>query len=196
MATASPAFLDLAARTNRELEAILRRGTAPSIDSLVGHEYRGFNRPAHTALLGIRKFTKGFFAVDDEAFGFNTLMKQNGLDGQWIGRGGAADSRRLGFFRVAPVLPVGREDIYPHAVLLDYAAGGNRAYDPSRLLRDYVVRVREDSDDLLLGKAYVALGAARLAAGFFLLERHRPLTSDPAVGLRVRGSVARRSRRR
>jgi hypothetical protein len=58
-------------------------------------------------------------------------------------------------------------------------------YDPSRLLRDYVVRVREDSDDLLLGKAFVALGPARLAAGFFLLERHGPLRSDPALEARV-----------
>jgi hypothetical protein len=58
------------------------------------------------------------------------------------------------------------------------AAGGNPACDPSRLLRDYVVRVREDSDDPLLGRAYVALGRARLVAGFFILERHRPLTSD------------------
>ena len=190
MATASPAFFDLAARSNRELEEILRHGTTPSIDALVGHEYRGFNRPARTALLGIRKFTKGFFEVEDEAFGFNTLMKQNGLDDQWIARGGAADPRRLGFFSVAPVRLGGRDDVYPRALLLDYAAGGNPVYDPSRLLRDYVVRVREDSDELLLGKAYVALGSARVAAGFFLLERHRPLTSDPALEQRVRGSIS------
>jgi hypothetical protein len=181
MAIASPAFLDLAAKSNRELEEILRRGTMPSVDALVGHEYRGFNRPARTALLGIRKFTKGFFEAEDEAIGFNMLMKQNGLDGQWIPRGGAANPRRLGFFSVAPVQPGGREDLYPRALLLDYAAGHNPVYDPSRLLRDYVVRVREDSDDLLLGKAYVALGAARVAAGFFVLERHRPLTSAPAL---------------
>jgi hypothetical protein len=185
MATASPAFLDLAARSNRELEAILRRGTTPSVDALVGNEYRGFNRPARTALLGIRKFTKGFFAVDDDAFGFNTLMKQNGLDGQWIARGDAAHPRRLGFFSVAPIRPGGRDDVYPRALLLDYAAGANPVYDPSRLLRDYVVRVREDSDDVLLGKAYLAVGPARLAAGFFLLERHRPLTSDAALEARV-----------
>jgi hypothetical protein len=185
MTSASPAFVELTATSNRELEEILRRGTTPSVDALVGYEYRGFNRPARTALLGIRKFTKGFFGVEGEAFGFNTLMKQNGLDAEWIARGDPGHPRRVGFFSVAPVRPGGRDDLYPHALLLNYAAGGNPVYDPSRLLRDYVVRVREDSDELLLGKAYLALGPTRPAAGFFLLERDRPVTSDRALEQRV-----------
>jgi hypothetical protein len=38
-------------------------------------------------------------------------------------------------------------------------------------LRDYLVRL---SDDLYLGKAYVALGPGRLPVSYFVLERHRP----------------------
>jgi hypothetical protein len=49
------------------------------------------------------------------------------------------------------------------AALLDYGQGGNPRYDISRILRDYVVRLRTGSDDLLLGKAYFAVAGTRLA---------------------------------
>ena len=70
--------------------------------------------------------------------------------------------------------PEARDNAYLHALLLDYGRG-NPWYDPSRQLRDYLVRCVPGSDDLLLGKAYMALGPWRIPATFFLLERHRPL---------------------
>ena len=42
------------------------------------------------------------------------------------------------------------------------------------MLRDYLVRVVPGSDDLILGKALLALGPARVASNYFVLERHRP----------------------
>src|SRR5215210_6661853 len=149
MATASRAFRDLAAASGRELEAVLRRGYTPAVDALLGYEYRGFNHPRRTALLGIRKFIKGFFAAGDDVLGFNTRARQNGIDGDWIARPDDAHPGRFAFFRVlapgagAPASP------YPRALLLDYSRAGNPLRDPSRVLRDHLVRVHEHSDDLL-----------------------------------------------
>jgi hypothetical protein len=179
MASSSQAFQRLAARSPRELEAVLRRGRAPASDALLGYEFRGYNHPRRAALLGIRKFIKGFFVVRDEVLGFNTRTRQNGLDGAWIARPDDSDPRRFAFFRVLPPGSGVREGAYGHALLLDYSGAGNPAYDPSRLLRDHVVRVDEHSDDLLLGKASLALASARVPVGFFLLERHRPFSGDP-----------------
>jgi hypothetical protein len=194
VAFASPAFRSLAARSGRELETILQRGRAPAIDALLGYEYRGFNHPRRSALLGIRSFLKGFFAAGDEAFGFNARARQNGLDGEWLAKPDDAHPRPFAFFGVAAVRPGERDSAYPHAVLLDYAAGRNAVYDPARLVRDYLVRVEEDSDDLLLGKAYLAVGPARVRVGFFLLERHRPFVIGPELERRVRDGVSRRGR--
>jgi len=38
-----------------------------------------------------------------------------------------------------------------------------------------------DSDDLLLGKAYFALGPLRLPVSYFVLERRRPLPDEPEL---------------
>ena len=58
---------------------------------------------------------------------------------------------------------------YPKALLLDYSLGGNGLFGPP--LRDYVVQIYPDDPDLLLGKAYVALGPLRVPVGFFVLKR-------------------------
>ena len=81
--------------------------------------------------------------------------------------------RRFGFYRVDPVDPTSRDNAYLHSVLLDYGKGGNKRLDPTSGLRDYLVRVDDDNDDLFLGKAYYALARARIATNFFLLERFR-----------------------
>ena len=57
---------------------------------------------------------------------------------------------------------------------LDYGRGGNGRLNPISTLRDYLVRVVPGSDDLLLGKAFVAVGWPRVPVGYFLLERYRP----------------------
>jgi hypothetical protein len=41
----------------------------------------------------------------------------------------------------------------------------------ARRLRDYLVQVTPGSNDLLLGQAFLAVGRARVAVGWFALER-------------------------
>jgi hypothetical protein len=191
MSRSSTRFRELASSSSRELEAILREGEAPEIGALLGYEYRGFNHPRFTAMLGAQKFIKGFFEADEgNRFGFNRRTKQNGLDGPWVARGKNESAPAFAFFRVTPADEVEGDHIYPHhiyprAVLLDYGAGSSRKMDPARLLRDYLVRVDNGSDDLLLGKAYLAAGDRRITVGFFLLERHQPFELDSGLTRRV-----------
>lgn len=187
MSHCSTRFRALASSSSNDLEAMLRGGEPPAIESLLGFEYRGFNHPRFTALVGSQKFIKGFFRESEgTSLGFNRRTEQNGLDGPWIARGNAANPRPFAFFRVTPADELQGDHIYPHATLLDYGDGGGRKLDPARLIRDYLVRVDRGSDDLLLGKAYLALGERRVRVGFFLLERDRPFDFDvgPAVARR------------
>ena len=85
---------------------------------------------------------------------------------------------------MTPVDPEARDNAYLHALLIDYGQGGNPLYDPSRYLRDYLVRCVPGSDDLLLGKAYMAIGPWRMPASFFMLERHRPIPDRIALPFR------------
>lgn len=182
MAYASLEFRTLACCSKRELEHILVAGETPSIEGIRGFEYRGYNYPPLMSLLRKRTFIKGFFVgAQGATCGYNSPVEQQGLDGAWSALPDARSPKRFGYFRVLPVEPEARDNRYVHALLFDYGRGGNPRYDVTRVLRDYVVRVTQGSDDLLLGKAYLALGRARLPASFFLLERHRPLRIDPTT---------------
>jgi hypothetical protein len=157
----------------RDLEQEFLRGRTPELDDLVGWEFRGINHMPLNVLpvaqaLGIKKFVKGFFRDGDRVMGYNRPVKRNALDGRWH----VAD-KRFGFYEVDVVDATARDNFYLHAVLLNYGRGGNKVYDPTSVLRDYVVQL---GDDLFLGKAYAALGPLRVPSNFFILERH-------AVGL-------------
>lgn len=174
--SASPAYRRLAGKSRYALEAILVRGETPSLEGIMGYEYRGYNVAPVLSLLGIRKFIKAFFTTPDgSTYGCNMPVVQNGLKGPWLAKPSEGAPRRYAFFSVARVDPEARDNEYLHALLLHYGQGRNPIYDPSRLLRDYLVRCVPGSDDLLLGKAYLALGPLRIPATFFLLEKYRPL---------------------
>jgi len=81
------------------------------------------------------------------------------------------DSFKHAWYDVGPVDLSAVDCKYPNALLLDYASQKNYLFEPSRRLRDYLVQVYPDNPDLLLGKAYVALGPVRLPMSFFVLER-------------------------
>ena len=185
MAVVSATYLDLAGLSKAELAAVHAAGTPPDVPALIGFEYRGFNQPRGMALLGIRKFIKAFYLDrSGRPFGCNTPVVQNGLDAEWIARPAPERPRRYAFFKVDPPDPAASDAGRRGAVLLDYGLGGNRFYDPSRVLRDYVVRAEPGSDDLLLGKAYVTIAGARVAHTFFLIERYRPLSDAEALARR------------
>ena len=185
MAPVSARYLDLARTPKRELEAVFTTGSPPDVAALTGFEFRGYNQPRATALLGIRKFIKAFYLDRSQhPFGCNTPVTQNGLQDEWLARPSEDRPRRYAFFSVEPVDP-GASDADRHgAVLLDYGRGRNRPYDVARILRDYLVQVEPGSDDLLLGKAYFVVAGARLAHSFFLIERYRLLSDAEALAER------------
>ncbi len=158
-------------------EKMMLRGERPDPAALAGHEYRGFNYTPIAPALGIKKFIKGFVRADGpdgvRYSGYNLPTQQNDLTAEWHGKPDDARSKRFGFYAVVPVDARSRDNAYLHALLLDYGKGGNPALDPSKTLRDYLVRVDPGSDELLIGKAYLALGPARIPVGCFLLERMR-----------------------
>ncbi|MEO1268405.1 MAG: hypothetical protein AAFX99_09915 [Myxococcota bacterium] len=157
-----------------ELEAVFVRGLQPDLDQLIGWEFRGTNHPAWASAVGIRKFIKGFWRTRDGlAKGYNCPVVQDGLTKPWRARPLDHDPKRFGFYRVDPVDAASRDNAYLHALLLDYGRGGNPWFDPSAGLRDYLVQVAPHNPDLLLGKAYYALGPARVPTNFFILQRHR-----------------------
>lgn len=108
-------------------------------------------------------------------------MRQNGLGAEWIARPSPEQPRRYAFFLVEPPDPEAADRERRGAALLDYGQGGNPRYDISRILRDYVVRLRPGSDDLLLGKAYFVVAGTRLAHSYFLIERYRPIADAVAL---------------
>jgi hypothetical protein len=174
----SAAALALENSTWSELEKVFLRGTTPDVESLIGWEFRGMNtrlfRMRHTArLVGLKKFCKGFYRdTDGRTMGYNSPVAQNVLDGRW-----RIAPKKFGFYQVDPVDPTSRDNEYLHALLLDYGRGGNKPYDVSRGLRDYLVQLE---DDLYLGKAYYRIGPMCVASNFFIIERHRVGLTDYA----------------
>jgi hypothetical protein len=184
MASVSAAYLELATRTKAELAAVFAAGGPPDVRALTGFEFRGYNHPRSTALLGIRKFIKAFYLDGTgRPAGCNTPVAQNGLDAEWLPRPSAERPKRYAFFQVQSPDPEAPDE-RRGAALLDYGQGGNRAYDAARMLRDYIVRVEPRSDDLLLGKAYFVIAGARLGHTYFLIERYRPLADTATLAKR------------
>ena len=168
-AAPSAASLELARRPRRELEDALLRGHMPDLGQLAGWEFRGMNTPPWARAARIRKFVKGFERREGgQIFGYNRPAGQNRDEEPWVVAG-----EPFGWYRVTAVDATDRDNAYLHAALLDYGRGGNRPWDPSRGLRDYLVQVDPANPDLYLGKACYALGPVRLAVSFFVLERLR-----------------------
>ena len=178
----TPAALALERASHAELARVFVRGSTPDLDALVGWEFRGINHPGWAKLVGIKKFVKGFFRHEDgRVMGYNSPVVQNVLDGRWRTKPSDTAPKRFGFYEVAAVDPTSRDNAYLHAVLLDYGRGGNKPWDPTSGLRDYLVQVEPANPDLFLGTAYYALGPLRVHSSYFILERHRRGLTDYAT---------------
>lgn len=170
-------FLSLVNSSDRDLEYVLRDGVPPALEGLVGYEFKGYNLPFITQILGFRKFKKGFFLGEGQSVekgeisGYNVAVVQNRLEDPWIAEPNDAQPKRHAFYRVYRVRRSEVDDFYPNALLLNYALGGNPRWNPAGLLRDYLVQVDPENPDLLLGKAYFALGTLRVFPSFFVIER-------------------------
>jgi hypothetical protein len=169
MTTSSARFRDLVGSSPSELDAVMRGGEIPDLDTLADAEFRGANTARWTVRLRMQQFIKGFERRSDGTLrGYNRRVTQDGLTGEW-----AEPGERFAFFDVRKVDPDARENHYVKALVLDYGAGGNPWYDPSRPIRDYLVRVDPRSDELLLGRAFLALGPFRPSPSYFVLEPQR-----------------------
>lgn len=164
---------DLARLSNGELEKILVAGTTPDFAKLDGWIFRGWNVAAMASVLRIKKFAKGFFSDNGRKLGYNCPVKQSALESPWDLKPSNESPKRFGFYEVRATTPGERDHRYPSSLLLDYGRGPNPWYEVAKVLRDFVVRVDPDNDDLYLGKAYVALGPLRVFGGFFIIERLR-----------------------
>ena len=174
IASANDTYLRLATCSRAERRRVFDAGESPKVEALTGFEYRGVNTAWFAPLLRIRKFVKAFFVFEDRAYGCNSPTEQNGIEEEWRLVPSADEPRRFGFYVIEPAAKR-----HPHALLLDYGRGGNGFFEPARLLRDYLVRVSPADDDLLLGKAYLAIGPLQLPVSYFVLERRRPLPDSP-----------------
>ena len=173
--TSSHNYETLCRSNTRTLEAVLRAGVMPRAEELACWEFRGYNVNPGADLMGIRKFKKGFYwdpGDSSSLLGYNVKVTQNGLLNPWIARLQAGEPVRHALYTIYPVRTWERDKLYPNALMLDYGKGHNPLWDPSRLLRDYLVQVSADDPDLMLGKAYLAMGPARVFGGFFVLERY------------------------
>lgn len=167
-------YISLATASDEILEEVLRAGTRPAAADLAGWEFRGTHVPELLRVVGLRKFKKGFVQDGQQLRGYSVKVRQNRLGEAWIDvmRGGVPV--RHGWCQALPAPDGGPDGLYPEALLLDYGAGRNHPLDPARVLRDYLVQVYPDNPDLLLGKAYAALGGRRTPLSFFVLERYNP----------------------
>ncbi|HZV02666.1 MAG TPA: hypothetical protein VFF73_38520 [Planctomycetota bacterium] len=159
-------LVDLARLPRHELEHLLRYGERPDHASLSGYVFKGANVTVPGSLM-FPRFSKGFFVEEGRAMGYNVPVERGPLDGAWYTKP-REDPKPFGFYEVLPMAPGLPMAIYPNSVLLDYSKGGN--WSPDRLLRDFLVLVEPNNPDLLLGKAYLALGVW-VSVGFFVLER-------------------------
>jgi hypothetical protein len=167
-------FLELSQSSNAQLEKILRASKPPALESLVGFEWRGCNTSWRLKAMGLQKFIKGFFQEGERVEGYNIPVRQNGLDEPWLDQPTPESPKRYAFYRVTPVDRESIDNFYPASLLLDYGASHrNPTYGIERLIRDYLVQLDPADPDLLLGKAYLAVGRLRLPSNFFVLERLR-----------------------
>ena len=165
-------FEELTRLSNARLEELFKNGEKPDIKNLLGYEFRGFNTPAFTKLIGIQKFKKGFYTKEGKPFGYNIPVKQNGRLSPWICKPGDDDPKRFGFFSLNEPGTTPISDVEPNAILLNYGDGDNSLFEGA-FLRDYVVQPFPGNTDLYIGKAYTALGGKLLFPSFFIIERHR-----------------------
>lgn len=172
-------FEDICAAPLSEVAKLFERGQTPNLAEIVGWEYQGRNLGLTPKLMDLRRFIKGFLANHGDpttASGYNLWAKQRvpPQNGNWVPFMKDGVPIRHGFYQIKPVEPQARDNKYPHALLLDYSLGRNPWYHPGRLLRDYMVQVYPDNPCLLVGRAYVALGRARVFGSFFVLKRATP----------------------
>ncbi|MBX3421009.1 MAG: hypothetical protein KF752_05580 [Pirellulaceae bacterium] len=180
-ATGSPLNnVRLASLPKSELKRLIENCPAPAPDTIQG-QWVGINRGLGLTLIGSTLFIKEFQmcpgdgqAVPDGGClvgqGTNLLVHQVPLEcltcqgWQPIYDPSTGLRRTQGNFAI----------VCRQGLELDYTLGGNRFFDPTRLLVDELVQVDEG---LLLGRANFQLGRWRIPVSYFALSR-RPVVNS------------------
>jgi hypothetical protein len=168
-------FLRLARAPARDLERLVRSSAAPALDAVVGFEWAGFNTPATSTLLGIRKFIKVFERGPEGVEGYNMRAAGTRLDEPWVRRVRVRAQSKIGFYAVTA--PGAHDGPYPQAALIDYGARPDQMWI-ARAIDDYLVQPDSSEPDVLLGKAYFTFATLHVPAGYFVLERLRPIANE------------------
>ncbi len=163
---------DLALLNARELQALFNKALKPDWEALVDYEFRGFNEPKITKLLGFQKFKKGFYQRDGLRCGYNIPVEQGPLAAPWVCKPSDAEPKRFGFFSVLPIEDLAAGYQERESLLLNYADGRNSLFE-GKFLRDYVRQVEPENESLYLGKAYSEVAGRQIMPTFFIIERHR-----------------------
>jgi hypothetical protein len=149
---------------------------APSIDDVLGFDFRGWNIAASTDVLGTRKFFKGFYgaAGKTHAWGYNMPAVQDGKDKPW--RPKMKDGKPIRYFFFGVLSGSALEDaVYPATLVVDYRKWPKYSVlNPARYTVDYLVYPDPANRDLIVGKAYGQPLALKIFLGFFILERFQP----------------------
>ena len=162
----------------RTLAELFASAPPPTFDAINGFWWRGFNTQARLRLLRLRKFIKAFFRDERGDEGCNIKVAQNDLTQPWLPRLRGGRLQPFAFYTVHAQDERTRLKANPNALVIDYAATPrNPRYHIERLILDYVVQPFDDPD-VLLGRAYVGVGRARMASSFFVIGRSDKLPSD------------------
>lgn len=170
-------FADLCTSPKAQLEKYLLESKAPSLDSLSGYEFRGYNvlAPHEKAVmwvLGNVRFIKCFFPSKEPGAplqGYNLNVKNGGLDDPWSTVPDEQKPSRKGVYKVYATRNRPGKNLYPNAVFLDYAQPENNLFSGGTI-DDYLVQPDPENPDLLLGKAFTNLWVMTPAT-YFVLER-------------------------
>jgi hypothetical protein len=168
-------FESLAKMDNGRLSLIMGEGAKPTLQDLVGYDFRGFNLQSLTKFIGTRKFKKGFYGDPDSGhiWGYNIRVVQGKLSDPWISLPNNEVPKRLAFFKVFPADASGRHSEYPSSLVVDYSQWEDYFFlNPTRYILDYLVHPDPNNRDLLVGISFFAIGSFRTFAGYFILERY------------------------
>ena len=148
---------------------LMKQHAAASASELHG-TWRGINKGIATVAID-KQFVKRFYSQGGQTYGDNVSVHQ--LPHDQLGQSGwqqklessSGKQNRSGQFLVQPPQRIGT---FRHGAVLNYRQGGNRRFDPTRLIEDKLVKL---DDNHMLGRATAKFGPIKIPLSYFVIER-------------------------
>lgn len=154
----------------KTLEEVMKNGLMPDLESLADWEFDGYGPTPLSAILGLRKFRKGFYKEKDKYKGYNVKMKQNKFEEPWECK--HEKPKVFGWFDImTDYSHTNVKPLYPNAALIHYGFDERNTLLDGKIIRDFLVQVNKDDKDLYLGKAYSAIGKKLMTPVYFIIKR-------------------------